>query len=216
MSPEQRERMIVDGAIDFFAANGFASDTRALAEHLGVSQSLVFHYFPTKEALIDKIYDEVFLARWKVEWEAMLSDRASGLRERLKRFYRDYYATADRYEWIRISLYSALRDIDINSRYHRRVRERIIRRIVRELREELGCASPKARVRQQEEQLVYNLHAAVIYHLIRKHIYKMPLPGDTGPMIEAHVDQFMNSAPESFRQVLRQRPRAGSRARRRI
>jgi AcrR family transcriptional regulator len=206
LSAEDRERMIVKGAIRYFAANGFAGDTRALARHLGVSQGLIFHYFPTKEALIDRVYEDVFLSRWKPAWETVLEDRDQPLRERLKAFYRDYYETADRSEWIRITLFSALRDIDINARYHRRVREAIIHRIVRELRAELGLADPEAPPSFYEEQVVYAIHAAVIYLLIRRHVYKMPCPADPLPAIDAHIDIFMDSVAGVMQRLIGEQP----------
>jgi AcrR family transcriptional regulator len=206
LSPKDRERMILDGAIRYFAADGFDGDTRALAKSLGVSQALIFHYFPTKEALIDSIYQEVFLSRWKREWEHVLADRSRPLRPRLKEFYRDYHRTADRPEWIRLTLYSALRDIDINSRYHRRVRERIIHRIARELRHELALADPDGAISPYEEQIVYTLHAGVIYHLIRTHVYRMPSPADVSPVIDAHVDLFMDSLPVILRRLTDEHP----------
>lgn len=195
LSPEDRERMIVDGAIHYFAERGFDGETRALANSIGVSQALIFHYFPTKEALIDRVYQDVFLSRWKDQWVEIIGDRSRSLRSRLKEFYRDYYATGDRPEWIRITLYSALRDIDINSRYHARVREHIIKRIALELREELGIKNVEGPVGDYEEHLVYCLHSSVIYELIRKHIYRMDSPDDMTPMIDANVDLFMNSIP---------------------
>ncbi len=195
LSPGDRERMIVDGAIHYFAEHGFDGETRALANSIGVSQALVFHYFPTKEALIDRVYEDVFLSRWKDQWVDIIGDRSRSLRHRLKEFYRDYYATGDRPEWIRITLYSALRDIDINSRYHARVRERIILRIALELREELGLGQSMGPISEYEEHLVYCLHSSVIYQLIRKHIYRMQSPDDLAPVIEANVDIFMNSIP---------------------
>ncbi len=195
LSPEDRERMIVSGAIRYFAERGFDGETRALANSIGVSQALIFHYFPTKEALIDRVYQDVFLSRWKDSWVEMICDRSRSLRSRLKEFYRDYYATGDRPEWIRITLYSALRDIDINSRYHARVRERIIKQIAVEVREELGVETGQGAISDYEEHLVYCLHSSVIYQLIRKHIYRMETPEDMTPVIDANVDLFMNSIP---------------------
>lgn len=193
--------MIVRGAIQYFAANGFDSETRALARSIGVSQGLIFHYFPTKEALIDRVYEEVFLGRWKPEWDQILGNRERSLRKRLKSFYKDYFETADRYEWIRITLYSALRDIDINTRYHRRVRERIIHVIALELREELGFCDPDSTITCYEEELVYALHANVIYQLIRKHIYHLSGPDNPGPVIEAFVDMFMDAVPRALHRL---------------
>ena len=53
-----------------------------------------------------------------------------------------------------------------------------------------------------EEQLIYNLHSAVIYQLIRNHVYKMPPPEDMGAVIDAHVDLFMDSVPIVLHRIL--------------
>ena len=142
--------MILEGAIDYFADFGFDVRTRELAEHLGISQSLIFRYFPSMAALVDSVYDVVFLNRWNSEWERALVDRAHPLRTRLLGFYRDYFRSIGRYEVIRISLYSALRGETISQRYMQLVRERLIHPIVIELRVELGLDS-RAAAREQPE-----------------------------------------------------------------
>ena len=35
----------------------------------------LFRYFPTKEALIERVYREVYLNRWQPEWEVLLNDK---------------------------------------------------------------------------------------------------------------------------------------------
>jgi len=70
----ERERQILDGAIQFFAERGFAGQLRDLARSIGVTHALLYHYFPTKQALIDRVYREVFEGRWNPAWEAMLDD----------------------------------------------------------------------------------------------------------------------------------------------
>ena len=60
-----RAKQILRGAIAFFAEHGFSGQTRALTSELGVSKGLLYRYFPSKEALIDRVYDEVFLHRWR-------------------------------------------------------------------------------------------------------------------------------------------------------
>jgi hypothetical protein len=53
LTREAREKLIVDGAVRFFAEVGFGGQTRELARQLRMSQSLLFKYFPTKVDLID-------------------------------------------------------------------------------------------------------------------------------------------------------------------
>ncbi|MEN9769531.1 MAG: hypothetical protein RLZZ180_1161, partial [Pseudomonadota bacterium] len=70
----ERERQILDGAIQFFADKGLDGQLRDLASSIGVTHALLYHYFPTKQALIDRVYLEVFEGRWQPEWETLLDD----------------------------------------------------------------------------------------------------------------------------------------------
>src|SRR5688572_10622848 len=74
LDPRAREREIAEGAIRYFSEVGFGGSMRDLAKRLGISHALLFRYFPTKEALVDRVYDEVFLGRWNDEWDALLGD----------------------------------------------------------------------------------------------------------------------------------------------
>src|SRR5207302_9138109 len=79
LDPEDREREILDGAVAFFAEVGFDGGLRDLAKGLGITHQNLFRYFPTKEALIESVYKEVYLSRWKTEWETILRDPAKPL-----------------------------------------------------------------------------------------------------------------------------------------
>jgi AcrR family transcriptional regulator len=126
---EARERLIVDGAVRFFAEVGFGGQTRELARQLGMSQSLLFKYFPTKGDLIDRVYQEVYLSRWNPYWEVLLANEKILLRERLLKFYREYARRIMDYHWIRIFLYAGLLGSEINKNYLDLLRTRIIYRI---------------------------------------------------------------------------------------
>src|SRR5260370_36230851 len=63
LDPEDREREIVDGAVAFFAEGGFDGGLRDLAKRLGITHQQLFRYFPTKEALIERVYKEMYLSR---------------------------------------------------------------------------------------------------------------------------------------------------------
>ena len=67
LDPEDREREIVEGAVAFFAEVGFDGGLRDLAKRLGMTHQNLFRYFPTKEALIERVYKEVYLNRWQPE-----------------------------------------------------------------------------------------------------------------------------------------------------
>ena len=55
MRPQEREQQIVEGAIRYFSEHGFDVDTRGLAAQLGITHSLLFRYFPNKDALIERV-----------------------------------------------------------------------------------------------------------------------------------------------------------------
>ena len=52
MTAEDRRGQILRGAMELFAEKGFrGATTREIARHLGISEALMFKYFPSKEAL---------------------------------------------------------------------------------------------------------------------------------------------------------------------
>ncbi|MGD9538806.1 MAG: TetR/AcrR family transcriptional regulator [Alphaproteobacteria bacterium] len=203
LGPREREQMIVEEAVRYFAEHGFEGETRALARQIGVSHALIFRYFPTKQALIDRVYEEVFLRRWNPEWEEWLDDRRVPLRRRLRRFYKAYYGAVDDYEWIRIALSSAMRRVNIMERYLSLVRQRLIRRIATELRAHYRLPPPDAvPLTALELQLVWNFHAFAIYALIAKHVYGARMPLTAEPAIDAQIDLFLAGARAQIKAAL--------------
>jgi AcrR family transcriptional regulator len=87
----EREGAIVQAAAALFAEQGFAVSTRQISDLLGVTQALLYRYFPSKQALIERVLAECFGGdRWNPEWDALLADRKLPLVERLVRFYEAY------------------------------------------------------------------------------------------------------------------------------
>src|ERR1700731_3827289 len=90
LSPDDRRQEFVAKATEFFAEEGFGGGTRALARRLGVTQPLLYRYFPSKDDLIKEVYRTVYLDPLETGWEKLLSDRARPLRDRLQEFYLAY------------------------------------------------------------------------------------------------------------------------------
>lgn len=60
LSPEERRKQLLAAAIDLFAEMGFGEAKHAdIARRVGVSTAATFVYFPTREALLDAVTDEV-------------------------------------------------------------------------------------------------------------------------------------------------------------
>jgi len=197
MKREDRDREIVQAAVAFFAEVGFDGDTRELARRLGVTQSLIFRYFPTKAALIERVYQEVYVGRWNPYWEAIIADRDVPLESRLLRLYKDYARVALTYDWVRIFMFSGLRGEDINTRYLNFLRNRVLAPIAAELRAELGLPGfDRAPLMEEEVELVWGINARVFYLGQRLWIFNSPLALDLDTIIEQTIASFMHGAKE--------------------
>lgn len=191
MAPDEREHMILDAAIHFFARHGFSAQIRDFASAIGVSQGLIYRYFESKQALLDRVYEHNFMRRWDESWGALLADRALPLGERLKQFYARYLAAIDDSEWIRLVMYSGLDGNDMTRRYIRSHVEGLLKRIAIECRAFRGERSG-GEPDQAEMELVWHLHSTVIYFLVRKHIFRTATTKDTGALIDMTIDDFLS------------------------
>ncbi|WP_431020787.1 TetR/AcrR family transcriptional regulator [Burkholderia cepacia] len=205
LAPEARERQIVEKAIEHFATHGFSGSTRELARQIGVTQPLLYRYFPSKEALIDRVYDEIYT--WNPDWEKLIADRTVSLQERLVAFYRDYAQTILRREWIRTFIFAGLSREGFNTRYLSRLRERVFLPVLRELRHEYDLATPTTDAqRNAEVELVWSLHASIFYFGVRKWVYGLPVPDDLDTEIERLVDAFLHGTPAALKQLTSDAP----------
>lgn len=192
MAPDEREQEIVRGAVRFFAEFGFEGQTRELAKRLGVTQPLLYRYFPNKEALVERVYQEIFLRRWNPFWEEIVADRSKPLDERLQVFYRDYSRAIVTYEWVRLFMFSGLKGLDFNTRYLEMLRGRIFNLIVQELRQAHGGPTPAEHPpTAMETEAIWGLHASIFYLGVRKFIYNLPVD-DIQSVVEMEVRVFLS------------------------
>jgi AcrR family transcriptional regulator len=204
LPPAERERQILDGAIRYFAEVGFEGQTRELARRLGITQPLLFRYFPTKDDLIDRVYEEVYLSRWKDDWPEGLKDRSIPLEERLVRYYEDYAATIFNYEWVRIFMFSGLKGEPINRRYLEIVREKILCTICSELRHDLDLPNTSdVPVGKDEIDLFWSLQGSIFYVGVREWAYQEPAPGELSDYICRTVRTFLGGVEPVLRDLLK-------------
>lgn len=189
LPPHERREEILAKAIELFAEHGFESSTRELARQLGITQPLLFRYFTNKDDLIHEVYKRIYLDRWDVEWDRLLSDRSLPLDERLHAFYSSYTDAIFTRKWMRIYLFSGLKGADINRRYINLLEERILTRIVREYRHSAGL-DDEAKPSPEELELVWALHSAIFYVGVRQHIFDLPPVGNLSAVIANTVHVF--------------------------
>lgn len=197
LSASEREQQILDSAIAFFSKRGLDGQTRDLAREIGITHPLLYHYFPTKKALIERVYQEVYLGRWKPEWEQWLDNDSLALEQKLNLFYQDYASTVLTPEWVRILIFSGLSDGYIPDQYLEMLKNKLFPRIVRETRRHLGL-DDKAPITEREVQLVWGLHGGIFYLGVQQWVYHLPTPEDLNPVIADRVVAYIAGARALF------------------
>ena len=90
LSRAARKDEIVLAAAQLFSETGFEGSTREIAQRAGITQPLLYRYFPSKVDLIEAVYEKVYLDRWNPDWDAALLDRSKPVKERFQEFYEAY------------------------------------------------------------------------------------------------------------------------------
>lgn len=81
--PLDRRKAILDAALDAFADRGFqGTSVREIARAVGVNEATLYHYFPSKAAILDALIDQL-LARRQVVY-AVADDPRQTLAEALR------------------------------------------------------------------------------------------------------------------------------------
>jgi AcrR family transcriptional regulator len=188
MSTTDRKRQILDRAIQYFAKHGIDGQLRNLTKGLGITHTLLYHYFPTKEALIKAVYEDVFESRWKSEWEHLLDDKKYSPEEKLNAFYIDYSNTVLTYDFVRILIFSGLSDHSISDRFFELLRSRLLPRLIRETRKYCGRTS-KSKPTLRELELLMGLHGGIFYIGMRRWIYGQAIYDSGNPNTEKEIIQ---------------------------
>jgi len=205
MKREDRDREIAKAAVAFFAEVGFDGDTRELARRLGVTQSLIFRYFPNKAALIERVYQEVYVGRWNPYWETIIADRSVPLQDRHVRLYKDYSRVSLTYDWVRIFMFSGLKGEDINTRYLKFLRSRILEPIAIEVRAELGLPTPEELpLKMSEIELAWGINSRIFYLGQRKWIFNVPLDIELDQIIEHTIITYLSGAKTVVPMLIKQ------------
>jgi AcrR family transcriptional regulator len=204
LAPADRERQIVEGAIAYFSEVGFSGQTRELSNRLGITQPLLYRYFASKQALIERVYDTVFAGRWNPAWITLLQDRSVPLHERLVEFYRRYAEATHRPDWIRIYMHAGLSSPELNRRYIQLVRKDLLPTICRELRADCGLPQNSAPVCEAEIEYVWSLHGGIFYQAVRRHVYKTRIGGDFVTQADYAIANFLAGARTVYPRLLAQ------------
>ena len=199
LSAKVREQQIVDEAIQFFAEVGFGGGTRGLAKRIGITQPLLYRYFPTKEELIDRVFDEVFVRPLDRTWAARILDRSSPLEERLKNFYIQYGKIVHRYEWIRIYMFSGLIGDAVNRRYIRMIEDEFLKPMCGEIRDYCNLPSVESMpIEELELEKLWILHGGLFYYAVRKNIFHSRVNNDYAKIVVTAIELFLEGIKATY------------------
>ncbi len=185
----ERREMILNQAAEFFSEYGLTGQTRPLAAACGISQRLLYRFFPNKAALTAEVYARTILGPFKGTWLADLTDRERPVAERLTDFYRDYAETVLTRRWLRLFLYSSLAEGDMAPNYIASIITRLLETIVEEVAAEQDVCLPEDVALRHE--LGWTLHGTVSHMAIRKHLYHASQSVPTDDIIAFHVRSFV-------------------------
>lgn len=210
MLASEREELILVQATRYFAEFGLSAGTIELARRIGITQPLLYKYFPTKEALLIKIYDRLFPQNWSPALETLLEDGTLPVRKRLTQFYQQFAETVLTYDHVRLFLFSGLTNSALNARYYNILTERIFTRIVAALRSESLAEPVDGPVSDTELELVQSLHAAIYHVAFRRWLHGFSIESDLNALIARKVDFYLDGASKSMK-ALHARPRLAAR-----
>jgi AcrR family transcriptional regulator len=196
---ERREQILAKAYLHF-SEHGLNAQTRALAESCGVSQRLLYSFFPSKAALIDEVYRTEIAGSFKAIWFVELQDRTVPIEARLQRFYTDYFQTVTTRRWLRLFLHASLADVAMAPAYIATIVTHMLGIVVAEAAHERGLRAPSDAARVQE--IGWVLHGAISHLAIRRHVYgnANPMPADEVIALQVRVflaglDAVLPAAP---------------------
>ncbi|NQU57776.1 MAG: TetR/AcrR family transcriptional regulator [Rhodospirillales bacterium] len=185
----ERREMILNQAADFFSEYGLTGQTRSLAAACGISQRLLYRFFPNKAAITAEVYARTILGPFKGTWLAHLRDRERPVIERLTEFYKDYSETVLTRRWLRLFLYSSLAEGDMAPNYIASIVTQLLDTIVEEVAADQGVKLPDDQFLRHE--LGWTLHGTISHMAIRKHLYHASQSVPTNEIIAFHVCSFV-------------------------
>jgi AcrR family transcriptional regulator len=186
LKPDERRNQILDVAVAFFAEVGLEGRTRDLSARLGITQSLLYKYFGSKEDLIEAVFERVYLERLQPEWRELLTDGAIPLKERMQRFYEAYTRVIFTYEWMRIFMFAGLAGAALNNRYLGHLKASFLEPMLAEI---AAARAPGTRPPEMED--IWTLHGGIVYLGIRRFVYQTPTPEDDAPVMARAITGFL-------------------------
>lgn len=188
LSRSKRVEQIIAGATKFFSEQGLSGQTRELSASLGIAQPLLYRYFPSKKALIDRIFIEAFENRWDDSWRDLILNDSLSVEVRFKQFYVEFNDSILTREWVRLFMHAELGSYGYGRKVLDKLRKEIFQPLAIALRKHYGYPSTQdSPITKEEIELILELHGVILYNSIRKHVYQVK----TSVTIERILDNVL-------------------------
>jgi AcrR family transcriptional regulator len=194
MPAEARKAVILKEASDFFAQHGFSASTRDLADRIGVRQALLYKYFPSKEALIESIFDHLVEEREQSPRSILNADTSKPLARRIMDVYHHIASLSDG-SGVRLISRAVLQDLPIGKRLGAFLTQKLFKPILEEIRavEKLPALDSKP-VMVGEYELIMSMHSSALFYLLRRDLGNLPLPEDPDAAFLLAIETFLVGA----------------------
>jgi AcrR family transcriptional regulator len=198
LASDDRRTQILAAALDVFAERGFhGTRTRELARRAGVSEALVFSHFPTKEALIRAIIDQVGFPRRIRELEADLGrmpprDALLALAENVLTNLRDEPGI------FRVVFFGILETPELAGSFYRDFLSRILALETRLFAKAFAARRGRARAVAVDPAIVArSFHGSLLFYNLAGAVVRIePLPRDPKALARSIVNVYL---PEGTR-----------------
>jgi len=147
---------------------------------------LLYHYFPTKADLVERVYQEVVVDRWKPEWQNLLADKKKSTESKFVEFYIDYAKTILTHDFVRILIFSGLSDKFFSDRFFKLLHTNILPLLILETRKYCNFNSELASS-EKEMELLLGLHGGIFYLGVRRWIYGESFQSETNQMSDEDI-----------------------------
>lgn len=189
LRPAERRAQILANATTYFSEHGLNAQTRAIAEACGVTQRLLYRYFPSKAALLSAVYDEQIVAPFKAVWIVKLRDRSIPVQTRIQEFYDDYFETVLTRKWLRLFMHASLGDLGMAPNYINAIIKQLLIVIAEEVAFEQKVELPDETPRALE--IAWILHGTISHLAIRRHLYGADPSVADNDVLRIHVASFI-------------------------
>ncbi len=198
---DQRRKMMMEDAAEYFAKHGFDRSTRHIADEIGVTQGLIYFHFDSLEDFIQLTIEHQLGSLYQAtNW----NDATPSLEDSIVDYYCDFFEEMTETKF-RLFLMASL----AGRKWSTWDRDRasgsgLLEGFVSRLRNDLGLPELESLpITDKERELVLSLHGAVVYLQMRRYVFKTAEISDITKRIRCTVSAFIEGAPAKMRAIHR-------------